>query len=302
MEPRSLAPTCRVLGVCGSLQARSSNRTLLEAARAAAPNDVEVAYFEGLREIPPFDPDVGDESAPEPVVAWRRALAQSDAVLVASPEYGFSLPGALKNAIDWAIGSGELEGKVVGVTASVNLEGRGQRGLDALSNTLRAVSAILVGGKSIVRGPTFEADVRALLLAVVEKARAPKVEPGHAQGVLRPGALVAEWVLAFNRGDADALAGFYAEDAVNHQVAEAPVVGREAIRKMLADGFATATMECVVEHVFEDGDWAILEWRDPKGLRGAGFFHVERGLIRFQRGYWDKLTFLRQHGLALPND
>ena len=117
-----------------------------------------------------------------------------------------------------------------------------------------------------------------------------------------PKALVAAWVEAFNRRDVDALAAFYAEDAVNHQVAEAPVRGREAIRAMFAEGFATAEMVCLVENLFEDGDWAILEWRDPLGLRGCGFFHVVDGRIAFQRGYWDKLTFLRQHGLLLPRD
>lgn len=117
-----------------------------------------------------------------------------------------------------------------------------------------------------------------------------------------PKALVAAWVEAFNRRDADALAAFYAEDAVNHQVAEAPVRGREEIRAMFAEGFATAEMVCLVENLFEDGDWAILEWRDPLGLRGCGFFHVVEGRIAFQRGYWDKLTFLRQHGLPLPRD
>jgi ketosteroid isomerase-like protein len=115
-----------------------------------------------------------------------------------------------------------------------------------------------------------------------------------------PRELVRAWVEAFNRGDADALAAFYAEDAVNHQVAEAPVVGRAAIRGMFAAGFSTATMVCNVEQIFEDGEWAILEWRDPLGLRGCGFFHIVDGQIVFQRGYWDKLTFLRIHGLALP--
>jgi limonene-1,2-epoxide hydrolase len=48
--------------------------------------------------------------------------------------------------------------------------------------------------------------------------------------------------------------------------------------------------------LFEDGEWAILEWRDPLGLRGCGFFHVRDGRIAFQRGYWDELSFLRLHG------
>ena len=115
-----------------------------------------------------------------------------------------------------------------------------------------------------------------------------------------PRTVVAAWVEAFNRKDVDTLAALYAEDAVNHQVAEAPVEGREAIRAMFAAGFAAAEMVCIVENLFEDGEWAILEWRDPLGLRGCGFFHVVGGRIAFQRGYWDKLSFLRQHGLPLP--
>lgn len=115
-----------------------------------------------------------------------------------------------------------------------------------------------------------------------------------------PRSLVTAWVDAFNRADADTLAAFYAEGAINHQVAEAPVQGRAAIREMFRAGFETATMVCIVENIFEDGEWAILEWRDPLGLRGCGFFHVVDGRIVFQRGYWDRLTFLRQHHLPLP--
>lgn len=291
----------KILGVCGSLQSASGNRALLEvAARACASEGIELAFFEGLREIPPFDPEVDAAGAPDPVLAWRRELAASDAVLVASPEYGFSLPGVLKNAIDWAIGSGELEGKVVGVTAAVNIEGRGKRGLEALADTLRAVSARIVSGVGIVRGASFDRDVAALVAAVVAEAKNADAPPQHGMGMLRPAALVAAWVDAFNRADSDALAALYAKDAVNHQVAESPVSGRKAIRQMFAQGFATAKMHCIVENVFEDGDWAILEWRDPLGLRGCGFFQVKRGVIVFQRGYWDKLSFLRQQGLPLP--
>ena len=113
---------------------------------------------------------------------------------------------------------------------------------------------------------------------------------------MEPRELIRLWVDSFNRADVDALASFYSADATNHQVAESPVVGREAIRTMFAAGFAKAGMVCIIENIFQDGDWAILEWRDPLGLRG-GFFHVVDGRIIFQRGYWDKLTFLRLHGL-----
>jgi limonene-1,2-epoxide hydrolase len=117
-----------------------------------------------------------------------------------------------------------------------------------------------------------------------------------------PRQLVQAWVEAFNRADVDALTSFYSDDAINHQVAESPVQGRENIRQMFTSAFALAKMHCIVENIFEEGQWAILEWRDPSGLRGCGFFHVVDGRIAFQRGYWDKLSFLRLHGLPMPKE
>src|SRR5579883_1120641 len=110
---------------------------------------------------------------------------------------------------------------------------------------------------------------------------------------MRPRELVENWVAAFNRGNAGEVAAFYHDDAVNHQVAQDPVAGRGAIQAMFAREFAAAKMVCIVENIFEDGDVAILEWRDPPGLRGCGFFHIRDGKITFQRGYWDKLSFLK---------
>lgn len=76
---------------------------------------------------------------------------------------------------------------------------------------------------------------------------------------MQPKEIVQEWVEAFNRADADAVSAFYAEDSVNHQVAEQPVFGRAAIREMFAREFAAADMTCIPENIFEDGEWAILE-------------------------------------------
>lgn len=119
---------------------------------------------------------------------------------------------------------------------------------------------------------------------------------------MKPRELVEAWVEAFNQRDVDRLASFYREDATNYQVAESPVTGREAIRAMFKHGFELAEMVCIPENLFEDGGWAILEWRDPTGLRGCGFFHVKDGKIALQRGYWDKLTFLRLNKLPLPTE
>jgi ketosteroid isomerase-like protein len=119
---------------------------------------------------------------------------------------------------------------------------------------------------------------------------------------MSPKQLVERWVELFNAGDPDALAALYHDDAINHQVAEIPIRGRRAIREMFSREFASADMTCIPEATYEAGDVAILEWRDPLGLRGCGFFTVRDGRIALQRGYWDKLSFLRLHGLPIPPD
>ena len=158
----------KILAICGSLQQQSSNLTLLQSAARLAPAGVEVVRFEGLADLPHFNPDL-DAAAIASVAALRQAVSASDAVLIASPEYGHSLPGALKNGIDWLIGSGELERKIVAITAAVPARERGQRGLKALADTLAAVSATLVGGEPIPRGPTAEAELAALLQTIVKE-------------------------------------------------------------------------------------------------------------------------------------
>src|SRR5262245_51104819 len=91
----------RVLGVVGSLRSDSHNRRLLGAAAELLPPGAEFIEFTGLKAIPPFDED--DEGAPGSAVeSWRAAIEQADALLFATPEYNHSIPGALKNAVDWA--------------------------------------------------------------------------------------------------------------------------------------------------------------------------------------------------------
>jgi chromate reductase, NAD(P)H dehydrogenase (quinone) len=91
----------RVLGVAGSLRRASHNRKLLRAAEALLPPEVEFVEFDGLKAIPPYDED-DESSTPEPVTRWREAIEHADALLFATPEYNSSIPGQLKNAIDWA--------------------------------------------------------------------------------------------------------------------------------------------------------------------------------------------------------
>lgn len=96
---------------------------------------------------------------------------------------------------------------------------------------------------------------------------------------MTPKELVRVWIERFNAGDTEGLVDLYAPGAVNHQVVTEPLVGREAIRRMFETEFASARMVCVEEHLLEDGDWAVLEWSDPLGLRGCGFFLVQNDQI-----------------------
>jgi chromate reductase len=110
--------TTTILGIAGSLRRESFNRKLLTAAAAHLPEHVELRVWDGLRELPLFDEDL--EPAPEPtaVAELRRAVAAADGLLLATPEYNGSIPGALKNAVDWAsrpYGQGVLMSKPAAV-------------------------------------------------------------------------------------------------------------------------------------------------------------------------------------------
>lgn len=90
-----------VLAVSGSLRAGSYNRQLLEAAKQLAPDSINVVVYDTIADIPPFDADLEAGPAPGGVTRFRSALRAADAVLIATPEYNGSVPGQLKNALDW---------------------------------------------------------------------------------------------------------------------------------------------------------------------------------------------------------
>ena len=92
----------RVLGISGSLRRDSLNSALLRAAAERLPAGVEFVEFEQLREIPPYDEDLEAGGTPAAVRELREAMREADAVLIATPEYNHSIPGVLKNALDWA--------------------------------------------------------------------------------------------------------------------------------------------------------------------------------------------------------
>ena len=120
---------------------------------------------------------------------------------------------------------------------------------------------------------------------------------------MKPTDLMREWIKRFNAADIEGLADFYAENAVNEQaVFSEPLVGREAIRRLLEIDFGRAKMRCIEERIYECGDTAILQWNDPMGLKGCGFFQFKDGQIIHQKGYFDQLTFFKTQGLPIPDE
>jgi chromate reductase len=111
----------RILGISGSLRRDSHNTKLLRTAAALLPSGVELEIYDGLKAVPPYDEDDDVSPAPRAVAELRAAIDEADAVLFATPEYNGSIPGALKNAVDWAsrpAGRSVLGGKPVAVVGA----------------------------------------------------------------------------------------------------------------------------------------------------------------------------------------
>ena len=143
----------RVLGVSGSLRASSYNTGLLRAAGHLVPEDVELVIWDGLRFVPPYDQDDDVEPAPAGVARLRAAIACADAVLFATPEYNSSIPGVLKNAVDWAsrpLATNVLRNKPVAVIgASTGMFGAVWAQAE-LRKVLAATGARVVDGELVV--------------------------------------------------------------------------------------------------------------------------------------------------------
>jgi NAD(P)H-dependent FMN reductase/quercetin dioxygenase-like cupin family protein len=146
-RPRGGDGRVRILFISGSLRAVSSNSTLLHAAALLAPPSVEVDFYHGVGYLPHFNPDLdrelGDPDLPSSVSQLRARVGRADALLISSPEYAHGVPGSLKNALDWLVGSSEFPGKPV---ALVNASPASTHAQASLAETLRTMSAEVVAG------------------------------------------------------------------------------------------------------------------------------------------------------------
>jgi chromate reductase, NAD(P)H dehydrogenase (quinone) len=175
----------RVLAFSGSLRRASSNSALVGAVVHLAPDTVAVSIYGELAALPPFNPDLDGDDAPAAVVRLRAALQACDAVLISSPEYAHGVPGALKNALDWVVGSIELVSKPI---ALINASGRARHAWASLAETLAVMSARVIPDASItvsLEGSALDANgivadaarsnaLRSAIEALANAARAPQ--------------------------------------------------------------------------------------------------------------------------------
>jgi chromate reductase len=158
----------RVLGISGSLRRDSLNSALLRAAAERLPGGVELGAFDRLAEIPPFSEDAETGAAPDAVRELREAMRAADAILIATPEYNHSLPGQLKNALDWAsrpAGQSALTGKP---------------------------AAAIGASKSMFGGVWAQAELRKVLGAMGGRVVETELPVAHAHELLRDGRLELE--------------------------------------------------------------------------------------------------------------
>ncbi|BBD62739.1 NADPH-dependent FMN reductase (plasmid) [Nostoc sp. HK-01] len=142
----------KILAISGSLRSSSVNTSLLRAAAGLAPLNVNFTIYEGLADLPHFNPELDNEIPPISVTNLRQQLGTSDGVIICTPEYAYGMPGVLKNALDWIVSSGELVGKpVVTISASPSDLG-GSQAHASLRLTLTALAANMVEGGELTVG------------------------------------------------------------------------------------------------------------------------------------------------------
>ncbi|MBS0410873.1 MAG: NAD(P)H-dependent oxidoreductase [Proteobacteria bacterium] len=172
----------RILAICGSLRAASSNRAALEAAALLAPAGVTVSLYAGLAGLPHFNPDQ-DDAPPPPAAALRAEVSAADALLISSPEYAHGVAGSMKNALDWLVGSLDFAGTPV---ALINASPRASLAQAQMTETLRTMAARVVDeacidlplmgrgldGAGVAADPALSASLAAAVGALADAARA----------------------------------------------------------------------------------------------------------------------------------
>ncbi|MEY9927928.1 NAD(P)H-dependent FMN reductase [Catenulispora sp. GP43] len=159
----------QVLLLCGSVREGSSNEAMLRLVQEVVGEPDSAVFYEGLGELPHFNPDLDTDPLPESVAGLRRAIAEADAVLVCTPEYAGTLPGSFKNLLDWTVGGTEICDKPTGWINAAN-PGRGEGAIATLRTVLEYTGAAIVED-ACVRIALADPDARKSIGAVVEALR-----------------------------------------------------------------------------------------------------------------------------------
>lgn len=177
----------KILAFSGSLRSGSLNTALLHALTSMMPNDVSYKVWEGIGTLPHFSPEIDGEASPGPAIAYRALLKAADAIIICTPEYAFGMPGVLKNALDWAVSSGEFDRKRVATISASPMTSGGQKAHDWLTQTLTALGAFQVEGAKLsvaaakgkigedgtIKDASLSADLNQLLQTLIN-ARVPE--------------------------------------------------------------------------------------------------------------------------------
>ena len=178
-----MAADVRILLISGSTRHGSGNTATLRTVQAIAPDGITAEIYGGLAVLPAFSPDE-DQQPPGPAAELRARIAAADALLFCTPEYAGTLPGSLKNLLDWTVGGGEIYGKPVG-WINVAVSGRGTGAEEHLAMVLRYVGAVAVeracvrvpvprdavGPDGIIADPAIRAELLSALMTLAEHAR-----------------------------------------------------------------------------------------------------------------------------------
>jgi len=129
-----------ILAISGSLREGSSNHNILEMLDQMMPSEMKSTIYDGLRDIPAFDPGIDNDNPPATVSDLRYLISHADGIIICTPEYAFGVPGALKNALDWTVSSGSFSGKP---TALITASTGGKNAHEAMIKILGAIDAKL---------------------------------------------------------------------------------------------------------------------------------------------------------------
>lgn len=137
----------KILAICGSTRKTSSNLNLINAIADLTKEKFQISIFDGLSDIPAFNPDLDHEAPPEAVNRFRNQLKDADGILICTPEYAMGVPGSLKNAIDWTVSSCEFSNKPVALITASSL---GENGHESLMKTLRIIESKITDQTQLV--------------------------------------------------------------------------------------------------------------------------------------------------------